>query len=182
MTHAVVLQTERLILKLPVLQDAGRIQTLAGDLRISKVTLNIPHPYPDGAAEKFIEEIENGMRNTTRYTFALYQKTDSILVGMIGLGLHKEHERAELGYWIGVDYWGKGFATEAAKEVIRFGFEDLNLNKIYASYFAFNPASGRVQEKAGMKQEGMFREHILKDGRYIDMVYTSILRSECSTL
>lgn len=182
MTHPIVLQTERLTLRLPVHQDAGRIQTLAGDAKISRVTTNIPYPYPDAAAEKFIADVTEGMKNATGYTFAVYSQLDDMLVGMIGLGMKKEHSRAEMGYWIGVDFWGKGYATEVAKEIIRFGFEDLNLNKIYACYFSFNPASGRVQEKAGMQQEGVFREHILKDGRYIDLVYTSILRNQyCAT-
>ena len=100
------------------------------------------------------------------------------LAGAIGLNLQREHDRAELGYWIGVPYWGQGYATEAGREVVRYGFEDLALNRIYAFHFVTNPASGRVLQKIGMRYEGKRRQHTLKWGEYLDNEAYGILRSE----
>ncbi|HEX7708287.1 MAG TPA: GNAT family protein, partial [Thermoanaerobaculia bacterium] len=85
---------------------------------------------------------------------------------------------AELGYWVGVPFWGRGYASEAAAEVIRFGFEDCGMHRIYGCHYARNPASGRILEKVGMTREGTFRQHILKWGEYLDVVYYGLLREE----
>ena len=85
---------------------------------------------------------------------------------------------AELGYWIGVPYWGRGYATEAAREVVKYGFEKVQLNRIFAAHFKHNPASGKVLQKIGMKYEGCMRQNILKWGDFIDVEVYSILRQE----
>ena len=89
-----------------------------------------------------------------------------------------EHRRAELGYWLGVPYWGKGYATEASQEILRFGFETLKLRRIYASYVTENPTSGRVLEKIGMRYEGILRSHICKWDVFHDLVFYGILHDE----
>lgn len=150
--------------------DAGRIRELAGAREVALNTLTIPHPYPDGAAETFIsKESEDVVR------FAI---DDGQLVGVIGLHLNRQDNRAELGYWIGVPYWGRGYATEAAAEVVRHGFEDLGLNKIYAGYFSRNPASGNVLRKIGMRHEGTLRQQHRKWDEYVDVEFYAILRQE----
>jgi RimJ/RimL family protein N-acetyltransferase len=111
-------------------------------------------------------------------TFAIVPSRASLPIGVIGLGLTREHSRAELGYWIGKPYWNRGYATEAARAVLRYGFEVLGLNRVWAHHFARNPASGRVLEKIGMKCEGTRRQHVLKWGVFEDIVEHSILRSE----
>ena len=97
-----------------------------------------------------------------------------------GMGLHPEmqHRRAEIGYWIGVPFWGNGYATEAAREVVRYGFERLNLNRIFATHFKGNEKSGRVLEKIGMRHEGCIRQGVLKSGKFIDLEMYSILRED----
>ena len=85
-------------------------------------------------------------------------------------------QKGKQGYWLGKDYWNKGYATEAVKAVIGYGFEKLRLNRIYAGHFTKNPASGRVMQKTGMTHEGLGREHILHWGVYEDMVECAILR------
>ena len=89
-----------------------------------------------------------------------------------------EHDHAELGYWIGVPYWGAGYATEGARAVMQFGFETLSLNRIFASHFSRNPASGRVLQKIGMRYEGTLRRHLKKWDEYIDLECYGVLRSE----
>ena len=95
--------------------------------------------------------------------------SDNTVVGSIGLGLVPSFNLAELGYWVGKPYWGKGYATEAARAVVQFGFEKLSLHRIQATHFGNNPASGRVMQKVGMLYEGCRRQHTLKWGEYRDI-------------
>ena len=97
----------------------------------------------------------------------------------IGLmNVSREHEKAELGYWIGKPYWNNGYASEAAISVLKFGFEDLDLRRIHAHHLSRNPVSGRVLQKIGMQHEGHLRQHILKWGKYEDIDMYGILKTE----
>ena len=89
-----------------------------------------------------------------------------------------QHQHAELDYWLGVSYWGQGYATEAANEMLRYGFESLNLHRIFASHFGHNPASGRILTKLGMRHEGIQRQHIRKWDKFVDSELYGILRHE----
>jgi len=100
------------------------------------------------------------------------------LIGGIGLEICKEDEKGEIGFWIDQSHWGKGVATEAAAELLQFGFEKLHLNKIVAFHMVRNPASGRVMEKLGMRKEGLLRDHVKKSGRFEDSVAYGILASD----
>ena len=100
------------------------------------------------------------------------------LIGGIGLRLVEEFQSAELGYWVGVPYWGNGYATEAAREMLRYGFEELRLHRIFASHFKNNPNSGRILRKLGMRYEGCQREHIHKFGEFLDLELYGLLRRE----
>ena len=86
--------------------------------------------------------------------------------------------KGELGYWIAKDFWGIGYCTEAAKAIVNYGFEQMNLNRIHAHHVARNPASGRVMQKIGMKQEGYFRQATVKWGKFEDEVLYAILRED----
>jgi len=107
-----------------------------------------------------------------------------ILIGSIGLEIKRENNNAELVYWLGKDYWGQGYATEAARAIISYGFDELKLHRIYARYLSHNLASGRVLEKLGMTHEGRLRGHLKKFGVYEDMEIAGLLKEEfraCST-
>jgi ribosomal-protein-alanine N-acetyltransferase len=171
-----ILETERLLLRPLTLSDAPVIQELASHPDVAATTLNIPHPYPDGAAEAFIQ---SRLEDTfTGYVFGIVRKADRQLMGAIGLHPDESHQRAEIGYWIGVPYWNQGYMSEAARRVVDFGFAELRLNRIAAGYFSQNIASRRVMEKSGMIYEGMWREYLKRGDRYYDVGYYSILRSE----
>jgi RimJ/RimL family protein N-acetyltransferase len=172
-----VLQTERLRLRPPELTDAPVIQALAGDRRIAETTLNIPHPYSEDAALMWIMGSRQRLQDGSDYTFAIIRHSDQQFIGAVGI--HPGHNRqAEIGYWVGVPYWGQGYATEAARCVVQFGFEVLGLNRIYATYFAHNPASRRVMEKSGMTFEGILRQHVIKWDQPVDLGCCGILRAE----
>ena len=85
---------------------------------------------------------------------------------------------AEAGYWIGRPFWSRGYATEALRAVLAYGFEGLELHRIHAHHFARNSASGRVMQKADMQLEGVHREHAKKDDHFEDIVVYGILRAE----
>ena len=110
--------------------------------------------------------------------FAIVLKNDGTLIGSIGLELETAHQRAQLGYWIGLPFWNRGYCTEAAVEVVTYGFDQLNLNRIYAPHFKSNPASGKVLQKIGMLHEGRQRQHYLRFGHFEDVEMYGMLRSE----
>lgn len=186
------LYTPRLCLRPFTLADAPRVQQLAGDRRIAATTARIPHPFPDGEAERWIESTSARAEAGTTFAFAATlagtrtpgrenDPTDTgHVIGCVGLHADGEpiHARAQIGYWIGVPYWNKGFATEAANAVLGFGFTRRGFNRIGADHYAHNPASGRVMEKLGMTREGLLRQYDQKWGHYLDVVTYSILHEE----
>jgi RimJ/RimL family protein N-acetyltransferase len=173
-----LIETERLVLRGFRAEDAGEVQRLAGDKAIASTTLRIPHPYEDGVAEKWIgthrEEFEQGKL----VNFAITDRKQGYLIGAIGLTINKEYENAELGYWIGKPYWNNGYCTEAGKAVLRYGFEELGLNRIHAQHYKRNAASGHVIRATGMLYEGRLRQHIKKWNKFEDVEVYGILKAE----
>ena len=169
------LRTERLLLRDFRPDDIPDIVRLAGAREVAATTLRIPHPYSEENARQFL-----AMRQEDKfgYSFAITLLAGGELCGGIGLHPDAAYPRAELGYWIGVPYWDHGYATEAARAVVDFGFRELKLQRIFAHHFQGNDASGRVLQKAGMKHEGCQRQHIEKWGRLLDLENYGVLRSE----
>jgi ribosomal-protein-alanine N-acetyltransferase len=170
-----MISTPRLVLRRFRMDDAPLVQKLAGAPEIARNTLLIPYPYPDGEAERWIATHDSAMERGD-HAFAI--TLDDALVGAIGLNAKLDHDRAEIGYWIGLPYWGRGYATEAARAIVKHGFEKLGLHRMYAMHFTRNPASGRVLQKIGMRHEGSLRHHLKKDGEYIDVEMYGILRDD----
>ncbi|MCB2155611.1 GNAT family N-acetyltransferase [bacterium] len=172
------LETRRLILRPFALTDAPEVQTLAGEREIAETTLNIPFPYEDGLADQWIRTHRRDFEQGRVAIFAIVRQSDGLLIGAIGFVLTLNHGHGELGYWIGRPFWNKGYCSEAAEEMLRYGFEELNLHRIHAHHFTRNPASGRVMEKIGMQHEGRMREHVKKWDHFEDIEIYGILRSE----
>lgn len=156
------LTTERLILRPFVLEDAPAVQRLAGDRAVADTTERIPHPYKDGMAEAWIAKHPQGFRDRKECTFAVVLRDGQQVIGAVSLTLAMAHSRGELGYWIGREYWGHGYCTEAARAVVEFGFAELALHRVQARHLTRNPASGRVMAKLGMTHEGRLRQHTRK--------------------
>jgi len=136
------------------LRDAPRVQLLAGERAVAETTALIPHPYPDGAADAWIAVQARELAAGREYTYAVTSSDDGVLVGAIGLRpVATEH--GHLGFWIGRPYWGRGYATAAARGVIALAFGLLDIDALAASHLKRNPASGRVMEKCGMHLLGM---------------------------
>lgn len=173
------LKTARLVLRPFTVADAPRVQQLAGDRKVADTTSTMPHPYPDGAAEQWIATHQETFEKGKGVTFAIALTETGELLGAISLaGISRDHARAELGYWIGVPYWGHGYCTEAAAAVVAYGFETLGLNRLMAHYFTRNPASGRVLAKIGMVREGLLRQAVRKWDRFEDVAVCGLLRDD----
>jgi [ribosomal protein S5]-alanine N-acetyltransferase len=171
----VTIETERLILRPFTMRDAPVIQRLLNDPHVSDGLLSVGYPFELPDAEKWLAG-----RITNR--FAITLKGSGKLCGGIGIHTNAKHPRGEMGYWVGRAYWGKGFATESAQALVKYGFEKLNLHRIAAMHFPRNDASRRVLEKIGMKREGLLRQYARKDGRFEDLIVYSVLRGEAEPL
>lgn len=171
-----MIETVRLRLRSLLPEDANSIQTLASDRAIADTTISIPHPYPDGEAARYISKKIQEQKKDLGVTFTIKLKSNTKLIGMIALrDIEREHSVAELSYWLAVSAWGKGYMSEAIKPVLRFGFENLSLNRIYACHMARNPASGKVLQKNGFQLEGLLRQRVKKWGVFEDVKLVSIL-------
>jgi ribosomal-protein-alanine N-acetyltransferase len=172
------LRTARLLLRSLQLEDVPFLTQLAGAREIAATTAHIPHPYTENDAHNFLANSDENFRNGLTITFAVTVPPLNELCGTVSLTLAPVHQRAELGYWIGIPFWGHGFATEAAGEVVAFGFDMVRLNRIHAHHFAENIASKRVLEKIGMRHEGTSRQGFRKWDRFIDVENYALLAAE----
>jgi RimJ/RimL family protein N-acetyltransferase len=171
------LQTARLTLRAHDLADIPAMVPLIGAREVAATTLRIPHPYTEAHARAFIAMAQESRRTGTSLDLAIVLKESNTFCGGIGLRLESDHHRAELGYWLGVPFWGQGYATEAARALLQYGFNTLGLHRIYAGHFANNPASGRVLRKIGMRHEGIQHSHILKFEEYLDLEMYGMVKS-----
>lgn len=161
-----------------MLTDAPVVRELAGAREIAETTLLIPHPYPAGAAERWIGSHMAEWTAGTGVTLAITEKADGTLVGAIGLSVIPAHSRGELGYWVTVPRWNRGYCTEAAEAMLGFAFEALALHRVEARHYTRNPASGRVLQKLGMTLEGIHREAVRKWDRFEDLAIYAILERD----
>lgn len=171
------LTTARLTLRPFTLFDAPATQPLAGSIEVARYTTNMPHPYLDGMAEAWITDQAGVFTSGKGLQWAITESANGHFCGTIGLFI-QECDGAVFGYWLGEEFWGKGYTSEAAKAISGFGFSHFKVNCIYAFHYSGNEASGRVMQKVGMKYEGTLRQHLKRWDRYFDAVYYAILASE----
>ncbi|HLO39727.1 MAG TPA: GNAT family N-acetyltransferase [Phycisphaerales bacterium] len=158
--------------------DAPDLAAKAGHREIARTTLRIPHPYCESQARDYIHSTHTAWAEGKGASFAIIERTSAALAGGVGLTFEPAHHHAELGYWIAVDSWGKGLATDAAARIIDWALGELGLSRIHAHAFSSNPASLRVLEKIGMKHEGTLRRHIHKWNQVHDAILYGLLREE----
>ena len=176
------LQTARLTLRPYALSDIAALVPLIGAREVAATTLRIPHPYTEDYAREFIAGSQADLASGNGLRLGIIIHETGALCGGIGLRIDADHCRAELGYWIGIPYWGNGYATEAAIAVVRYGFETLKLHRIFASHTTNNPASGRILQKIGMQYEGCMRSHILKWGEFLDLEMYGMLAPNANSI
>jgi RimJ/RimL family protein N-acetyltransferase len=169
--------TERLILRIFEKSDAETVTKLCNSYNIYKNTLYIPYPYSIDCALSWMENHVDNFDADRSYEFAITDKKTRMLYGAVALSNNQRFNNGEIAYWIGEEFWGNGYATEASKAILEFAFNIKGYHKVYARYFASNPASGRVIEKLGMVREGILIDHVMKEERYEDLIYYGIINS-----
>jgi RimJ/RimL family protein N-acetyltransferase len=158
-------------------EDAPAVAALANDRRIARNLRDaFPHPYGLDDARAFLAAAAARVPDSF-----LAIEVSGEVAGGIGYTLHSDVERvgAEVGYWLGVDFWGRGIATSALRAVSRHAFDaHPALQRLYAVPFSWNPASARVLEKVGYRKEGTLRRSAIKEGQVLDQWMYALLRDE----
>ena len=144
-----VLETERLLLRRPTLADVKAIARLANDRRIAENTRRLPHPYSPDHAVEFVRTTATDDRDVV---FLIENNFSPI--GMVGVD-RRQPDAPELGYWLGIEHWGRGFGTEAARAVIDFTFEEFDTGHLMAGARVSNPSSRNILEKCGFQWSGV---------------------------
>jgi RimJ/RimL family protein N-acetyltransferase len=144
-----VLETERLLLRKPTLADVKTIALLANDRRIAENTRRLPHPYVQDHAVEFVRALADGGRETV---FLI--ENNFVPIGMVGVDW-RQPATPELGYWLGVEHWGQGFGTEAARATIDYTFEEFDAEHLISGARVANPSSRNILEKCGFQWSGV---------------------------
>jgi len=174
-----VLDTPRLRLRPLERADASAIQKAAGVREIADTMISLPHPYPIVEAERYVAQQRAEQNAGRAVTFTIEQKVEGWFCGLVEVrDIDQEHSQGELSFWLAVDAWGQGYMSEVVQAVVQYGLEGLGLNRLYAYHMLRNPASGRVLEKNGFKQEGLLRQRVRKWGQFEDVALWAILRQE----
>ncbi|MEP7014544.1 MAG: GNAT family protein [Verrucomicrobiota bacterium] len=172
----------RLVLKRSTIRDwcPEDAVSLAKHANNRKIWLGVrdlfPNPYTIEAAQEFLQKA-----TTEKPTRKFCIEVDGEASGDIGIRIGEDVHRqtAELGYWLGQEFWGKGVMSEAAAAFTEYCFENFQLQRIHAQCFANNPASNRVLEKIGFVFEGRLRKNAIKDGKVLDsLLYAKIKDAE----
>jgi [ribosomal protein S5]-alanine N-acetyltransferase len=145
-----ILESDRLILRPPCRADVAAMAGWLGDYQVSKNLARVPHPYGEDDAEAFVALRET--QDETNYSFTIQRRCDNVLLG--GVGLHLEEQGWEFGYWLGRPFWGRGYASEAARRLVGFAFQSLGASHVWAGWYHDNPASGHVLAKLGARHDG----------------------------
>ncbi|MGZ8493068.1 MAG: GNAT family N-acetyltransferase [Gemmatirosa sp.] len=173
------LATSRLLLRPFDAADGPVAERLAGARAVADTTLTIPHPYPTGGGAAWIATHPVDWERRERLVLAVCaHDAPHEALGAVGLQISMAHAHAEIGYWIGVDAWGRGYATEAARALIAYAFGALGLHRVQGRHFTRNPASGRVMQKLGMRHEGVHRDAYRRWERFEDVAVYAVLDAE----
>ncbi|MEJ7900773.1 MAG: GNAT family N-acetyltransferase [Thermomicrobiales bacterium] len=170
------IETERLELRPFTIDDAPQVHRLLAPPDVARTTLNLPYPYPPGAAETWIATHAEQACVGDNLHWAIARKQDDVLMGAIRLGIAVRHARGSLGYWLGVPFWNQGYMSEAALAVTNHALGTLSLHRVEAMCFPRNTASSRVMEKAGLQFEGVLWGYFRKGEVFEDVaIYARVV-------
>lgn len=173
-----VLETERLTLRKLYLRDARDVYLWSSDERVARYVLWDAHRSVS-ESRNYIRYIRRLYRAGHPSSWGIVLKETDRVIGTIGLMWYSSaNSSAEVGYSLSADHWNRGLATEALRAVLDFCFDRLTLNRVEAQYDVRNPASGRVMEKCGLRQEGILRNRIYNKSEYVDVALCAVLRSD----
>lgn len=167
------IETERLILRPVTLNDAKDMYDYAHDEETTRFV------FP---THQSVEDTKNSIANYFMSAplgkYGIELKENQQFIGTIDLRVQENEDNAEIGYTLNKNYWGRGFVPEASQALIKLGFEELNLVRIFAYHDAENPKSGRVMEKLGMKKEGIIPDARRFKGKIVSVVLRGLTRQE----
>ena len=158
-----VLLTQRLVLRPPHIDDISDLAAIANDRRIAEMTSRMPHPYGMNDARKFLEGCVGGQHEG--YIYAMTLAETGQLIGFCGLEKRQRSGGFEIGFWLGADYWGAGYATEAATALVDQAFRSTPAERIHAVCRTVNPQSRNVIRKSGFSFTGLDEIETVSAGR-----------------
>ncbi len=165
------LETERLLLRPYRQDDAGAVARLLDDPAMADFLMVIPQPFVDFDARQLVKAAWRRLATGRGFDLlAVPKKGDGAPLGSVGIGLHDEGRRGELGFWIGRDWWGQGYGTEAAERMVAFARDTLGVSRITATAAVSNPASRRILEKLGFVETGRDVKRAPSSGEARDVV------------
>jgi len=173
-----VLSTDSLTLRPFAREDLPEILVLVQEREVAATTLNIPYPCGEAEINDWFQLQRRELEEGKGLRWAVRLTTSDELIGAMKLATHPEYESAELGYWIGKPYWGRGFASEAAQKVVNYAFSTLELNRIEAHAMVENIGSVKVLRKLGLQEEGYHPQMIKKWGEFKDVKTYGLLREQ----
>jgi ribosomal-protein-alanine N-acetyltransferase len=178
-----VLHSPRLVLREILPTDADTILKIRGDIRVTRLNSGKPIETVDEARD-LIEKGQLAFEDKRRIDWGIASKAKpEKLIGRCGFNYWlRQDRRASIGYDLGYAYWGKGIMTEAVTAMVRFGFEQMGLNRIEADTDAENIGSMRVLEKVGFKREGVQHEQYFEWNEFHDLVLFALLRKDFAKL
>ena len=172
------LETQRLRLRRLTMRDAQDIYSYSCDPQVARYVLWDAHRNI-GESRGYLRYMLRKYRLGEPASWGIEWKATGQIIGTIGfMWIQRENASAEVGYSLSRAFWNQGIMTEALKELIRYGFRSLNLNRIEAQHETENPASGAVMRKCGMRREGTLRQRLLNKGRFVDVELYAILRRD----
>ena len=172
------LETDRLYFREIYLSDAKDIFFIRSNQDVMKF-MDVPRHNSIGDSEKLIRSVEESYKKEDGINWAIIEKHSNSFIGYIGfIRIFSEHCRAEIGYVLKPEYWGKGYMSETINKIARFGFEVMNLHSIEANVNPLNERSKKVLERVGFKKEAYFRENYLFNGKFLDSIIYSLLEKD----
>ena len=172
------LESKRLRFRKIYLNDANEIFLIRSNNEVMKY-MDVPRHHSINDSERLIETAEESYKKETGINWAIIEKDSNSFIGYIGfIRIFSEHCRAEIGYVLKPEYWGKGYMFETINKIVRFGFKEMNLHSIEANVNPLNERSQKVLERVGFKREAHFRENYLFDGKFLDSVIFSLLEKD----
>jgi RimJ/RimL family protein N-acetyltransferase len=177
-----LIETERLRLRAIEPRDAELITKFLADYEISKMLATVPHPYTRAHFEEFLAGDRAAAANRTSFVRAIDAEG---LVGMMGLSDIQAIEGgriATLGYWVGRPFWGRGYASEAARALVDHAFARAGFAGLKSGYFKENPASGRVLAKIGFRTAGESLRHSLARGADVEHFDVALTQAQWAEL
>lgn len=148
------LETERLVLRLAERADAERLSALSNDAAVVRHTAHIPYPNPVASVREFLVQAEARLASGRELLLVITLCDGGAIAGAVGLEIDGLRRQAEIGYWLGQAYWGKGYMTEAVRAVAGLALGRLGLQRLHATTATANPASQQVLRKAGFAETG----------------------------